>query len=124
MVRSCEHLVQPQATGLLLIGCPRLIIQYILSNPQYWRLYLQPQPEDAPCRGDRDPLITERYKYSYINLYPGARWRWGEAGELHAPAALSPGKNHGTQYMGGWVGPRILSLVCGAYKKQFIKRLF
>jgi hypothetical protein len=23
-----------------------------------WRPFLHPQPEDAPCRGDRDPLIT------------------------------------------------------------------
>jgi hypothetical protein len=23
------------------------------------RPFLQPQPEDAPCRGDRDPLIME-----------------------------------------------------------------
>jgi hypothetical protein len=23
-----------------------------------WRPFLNPQPEDAPCRGDRDPLIT------------------------------------------------------------------
>jgi hypothetical protein len=24
----------------------------------YWRQFLHPQPEDAPCRGDRDPIIT------------------------------------------------------------------
>ena len=24
------------------------------------RPFLHPQPEDAPCRGDRDPLITDR----------------------------------------------------------------
>jgi len=23
-----------------------------------WRPFFHPQPEDAPCRGDRDPLIT------------------------------------------------------------------
>jgi hypothetical protein len=23
-----------------------------------WRPFLHPQPEDAPCRGDRDPLNT------------------------------------------------------------------
>jgi hypothetical protein len=23
----------------------------------YWRPFLEPQPEDAPCRGDRDPLV-------------------------------------------------------------------
>jgi hypothetical protein len=37
------------------VGCPRLLIQYIRSYSPYWRPFLHPQPEDAPCRGDRDP---------------------------------------------------------------------
>jgi hypothetical protein len=49
---------KPQAGGPPLVGCPRLLIQYIRSYPPYWRPFLHPQPEDAPCRGDRDPLIT------------------------------------------------------------------
>jgi hypothetical protein len=28
------------------------------------------------------------------------------SGRLHAPAALLPGRNLGTRWMGGWVGPR------------------
>jgi len=29
------------------------------------------------------------------------------SGQLHAPAALSPGEStHGTHWIGGWVGPR------------------
>jgi hypothetical protein len=27
------------------------------STIHNWRPFLHPQPEDAPCRGDRDPLI-------------------------------------------------------------------
>jgi hypothetical protein len=46
----------PQAGGPPLIVCPRLLIQYIRSYPPYRRPFLHPQPEDAPCRGDRDPL--------------------------------------------------------------------
>ena len=46
----------PQAGGPPLVGCPRLLIQFIRSYPPYRRLFLYPQPEDAPCRGDRDPL--------------------------------------------------------------------
>ena len=42
-----------------LVGCPRLLIQYIGSYPPYWRPFLHPQPEDAACHVDRDPLITE-----------------------------------------------------------------
>ena len=34
----------------------QLLIQYIRSYPPYWRPFIHPQPEDAPCRGDRDPL--------------------------------------------------------------------
>jgi hypothetical protein len=51
-------LPNPQAGGPPLVGSPRLLIQYIRSYPPYWRPFLHPQPEDAPCRGDRDPLIT------------------------------------------------------------------
>ena len=29
------------------------------SYTPYWRPFLHPQPEDAPYRGDRDPLITD-----------------------------------------------------------------
>jgi len=48
---------KPQAGGPPLVGCPRLLIQYIRSYSPNWRPFLHPQPEDAPCRGDRDPLI-------------------------------------------------------------------
>jgi len=47
-----------QAGGPPFVGCPRLLIQYIRSYPPYWRPFLHPQPEDAPCCGDRDALIT------------------------------------------------------------------
>ena len=48
----------PQPGGPPLVGCPRLLIQFIRSYPPYWRLFLHPQPEDVPCRGDRDPQIV------------------------------------------------------------------
>jgi len=34
-----------------------MLIQYIRSHHPYWRPFLHPQLEDAPCRGDRDPVI-------------------------------------------------------------------
>jgi len=52
-----------QAEAPHLIGCPRLLIQYIRSCPPYWRPSLHPQTEDAPCRVDRDPLIMNMYTY-------------------------------------------------------------
>ena len=53
----------PQAGGPPLVGCPRLLIQYIRSYSPYRKPFLYPQPEDAPCRGDREPLHG---------------WYWGE----------------------------------------------
>ena len=64
--RRCSHLANPQTGGPPLVGCPRLLIQYIRSYPPYRRPFLHPQPEDAPCRGDRDPLITDRKGISVV----------------------------------------------------------
>jgi len=46
----------PRPGGPPLVGCPRLIIQFIRSYPPYRGPFLYPQPKDVPCRGDRDPL--------------------------------------------------------------------
>jgi len=59
----------PQDGGPPLVCCPRLLIQYIRSYPPYWKLFLLPQHEDASCRGDRDPLITDYY--GLLRIY---RW--------------------------------------------------
>ena len=48
----------PQAGGPLLVGCPRLLIQFIRSYPPYWRPFLYPQPEDAPCRDAQSSKST------------------------------------------------------------------
>jgi len=55
-----------QAGGPPRFGCPLLCIQYIRSHPPYWRPFLHPQPEDAPYRGDRDPL---KHGFIYIYIY-------------------------------------------------------
>ena len=49
----------PQAEGPTLVGCPRLLIQFIRSYPPNGKPFLYPQPEEAPCRGDRDPLTQK-----------------------------------------------------------------
>ena len=49
----------PQVGGPLLVGCPRLLIQYIRSYPPYWRPFLYLQRVDAAYRGDRDTLIKD-----------------------------------------------------------------
>jgi len=55
----------PQPEGPPLVGCPRLLIQYIRCYPPHCRPFLYPQPKDAPCRGDRDPLFTVELSISY-----------------------------------------------------------
>jgi hypothetical protein len=57
-MRSCQHLAQPPSWRPPLVCCPLLLIQCIRSYPLHWSPFLHPQPEDAPCRGDRDPLIV------------------------------------------------------------------
>ena len=56
-VRSCQHLAQPPNWRTSPCRRPRLLIQYIRGYPPYWTPFLHPQPEETPCRGDRDPLI-------------------------------------------------------------------
>jgi len=77
----CEHFVtryflrwgvvsnssNPRAGSPPPVGCPRLLFQYIRSYPPYWRPFLLQQPEDAPCRCDRDPLITASNRHTIIN---------------------------------------------------------
>ena len=50
-----------QAGGPPLVGCPRLLIQFFRSYPPYWMPFLQPQPDDGPWRGDRDPQTRSLY---------------------------------------------------------------
>jgi len=61
--------LNPQVGGPPLVGCQRLLIQYIRSCPPYWRPFLHPQHEDAPCRGDRDPLNTESVRTYRCKMY-------------------------------------------------------
>jgi hypothetical protein len=90
----------PQARGPPLVGCPRLLIQFIRSCPPYRRPFLHPQPEDAPCRGDRDPHSWSCIALLFLN--PGARWGW----VVNAtPRPLYPRERPGSHCIGGWVGP-------------------
>ena len=59
----------PQAGGPPLVGCPRLLIQIIHSYLPYRRPLLHPQPEEAPCRGDRDPHKIEIMRFIGVNKH-------------------------------------------------------
>jgi len=66
----------PQAGGPPLVGCPRLRIQFICSYLPYRRPFLYAQHENAPCRGDRDPLhgifiASNYFLKSYLRIFFG-----------------------------------------------------
>jgi hypothetical protein len=72
IIRFCgEGLLAPRPTPKLedLVGCLRLLIEYIRSSPPYWRPFFHPQPEDAPYRGDRDPFNHGTYFLRHKNVY-------------------------------------------------------
>jgi len=56
-----------QAEGVPLVGCPRLLIGYILSCPPYWKLLLHSQTEEAPC-GDGDHSTGKCTDYTIRSL--------------------------------------------------------
>jgi hypothetical protein len=67
VARSCGNIKTNKlvVTAPPLVGCPWLPVQYICSYPPYWRPFLHPQPEDAPCYGDRDHLVMGTSVYQF-----------------------------------------------------------
>jgi len=49
------------------LSAARLLIRYNRSRLPYWRLFLHAQPEDAPCRGDKDTLIVASKETDDLN---------------------------------------------------------
>ena len=49
------------------------LINHTHSYPAYRRPFLYPQPVDAPCRGDRDPLQGDHRSYTLI-LWTWLQW--------------------------------------------------
>jgi hypothetical protein len=58
----------PWAGGPPLVGFPLLLIQYIRSYRPYWRPFAHSQSEDAPCRGDLDPLTTGQFGLHHFSF--------------------------------------------------------
>ena len=67
----------PQVGVPPLDGCRALLIQYIRSYCPYCRPFLHPQPEEAPCRSNTDPLITwmkSGYKIKFLGTNKLMNW--------------------------------------------------
>jgi len=76
-MRNFQHIAKHQTGGRPFVGCARLLIQYrpIHNYPSYWKPFLQPQPDDASCHGNRVTLITishrnSRKKYFFVLFLP------------------------------------------------------
>jgi hypothetical protein len=68
----------PKLEGHPLSAVFNCLFNIFAATLHIWRPFLQPQPEDAPCRGDRDPLIT-------VQLYPSIR-KWEAADVGYCPS--------------------------------------
>jgi hypothetical protein len=66
-----EELLAPRPTPKLeghpLSAVRDCLINVFAATLHIWRPFLHPQPEDALCRGDRDPLIMEGLHKSSCN---------------------------------------------------------
>jgi hypothetical protein len=60
-----EELLAPRPTPKLedhpLSAVCDCLFNVFAATLHNWRPFLHPQPEDAPCRGDMDPLNTDLY---------------------------------------------------------------
>jgi hypothetical protein len=65
-----EELLAPRPTPKLedhpLSAVRDFLFNVFAATLHTWRPFLHPQPEDAPCRGGRDPLNMETDKHSTI----------------------------------------------------------
>ena len=65
LTASSYYLATPQTGEPPLVGCSWLHIQHILSYSSPYRPFLHLERQDAPCCGDKDPLITNQ-KYESL----------------------------------------------------------
>jgi hypothetical protein len=58
-MRSCQHLAQPWSWRTTPCRLSETAYSIYSQLHSILELFLHPQPEDTPFRGDRDPLITD-----------------------------------------------------------------
>jgi len=64
-VKSCKHFVQPPSWGTTPCQMSPTAYSIHLQLPSILEAIPPPKPKDAPCCGDRDPLITaSRYIFA------------------------------------------------------------
>jgi len=88
---NCIRFVRRPAGGPTLVGCPRLLIQYIRIYRPFWRSLLLPQPEDALRRGDRDQLKWSIYIHRLSNQ---VTLQWNESGNTDKSTCVTLSWKH------------------------------
>jgi hypothetical protein len=74
-VRSCQHLAQPPSWGSHPLSAVRdCLFNIFAATLNISRPFIHPQPEDATCCGDRDPLIMDIMRLHYQYFPPP--WRY------------------------------------------------
>jgi hypothetical protein len=69
-VRSCQPHAQPLRWRTTVVGSPWLLIQFSQLPFISGGRLLHPQPEDAPCRGNKGPTV-ERQDGTKLYFYEG-----------------------------------------------------
>ena len=82
----------PNPTSWRTTLCRLSATAYIRSYPPYWRPFLHPQLEDAPCRGDKDSLITWHgcFHVAILPLILGLLFQYARSPSIN-PSAWSDG---------------------------------
>jgi hypothetical protein len=60
-------LPNPRLADHLLLAVRNCLFDIFAAAIHFWRPFLQPQPENTPCHGDRDPFIAGRF--SIVNIF-------------------------------------------------------
>jgi hypothetical protein len=63
----CEEFSAPRPEDHPFSAVGEWLFKYIRSYPTSWMPFLHQQREDAPCRGDRNPLIMGLWRTSWYN---------------------------------------------------------
>jgi hypothetical protein len=58
----------PKLEGHPLLSVHDWLFNIFAANLHIWKPFLHPQPEDAPCCGDRNPTLHGKNFYIHINV--------------------------------------------------------
>jgi hypothetical protein len=95
-----EELLTPRPTPKLeghpLLSVRDCLFNIFAANLHSWRPFLLPQPEDAPCCGDRDPTCSPtvyfRENFTYVVRFPDVQQKQNKLRDLSPRANYTDGE--------------------------------